>query len=393
MRRLQLNTAGESHGPGLTAILTGLPMGLRLSAAAIDRELARRQEGAGRGERMAIEHDRVRITGGLRRGRTLGGPLCLHVDNADHANWERAMSPLPRRGPAPAPVTLPRPGHADLAGVLKTGARDVRDVSERASARETAARVAAGAACKALLAELGVAVFSHVVAIGGVGAHPDAGDPAALAAAAAGNDLHVADPEAERRMRRTIKSVCGDGDTLGGIAEAVATGLPPGLGHYAAWDQRLDGRLAQAALSIPGVKGVEIGDAFAAARMRGSRVHDEILPHPKAEPGELRTRRPSNRAGGLEGGMTNGQPLVLRAAMKPIASLAKPLRSVDLATGRAARAARERGDCVAVPAMGVVLEAMTALVLADAILEQFGGDTMRDLKAAWRRYRTRQAKR
>ncbi|MBN2171043.1 MAG: chorismate synthase [Candidatus Krumholzibacteriota bacterium] len=390
---MQLTTAGESHGPGLTAILAGLPMGLRLSAAAIDRELVRRQEGAGRGERMAIERDRVRITGGLRRGRTLGGPLCLHVDNRDYANWERSMSPLPRRGPAPAPVTLPRPGHADLAGVLKTGAGDIRAISERASARETAARVAAGAACKVLLAELGVTVFSHVLAIGGVTAQPEYGDLAVLAAAAAGNDLHVADPEAERRMRRTIKSVCGDGDTLGGIAEVVATGLPPGLGHYAAWEQRLDGRLAQAALSIPGVKGVEIGDAFAGARMRGSRVHDEILPNPRAgRAGELRTRRPSNRAGGLEGGMTNGQPLLLRAAMKPIASLTRPLRSVDLATGRPARAARERGDCVAVPAMGVVLEAMTALVLADAVLEQFGADTLRDLKAAWRRYRNRQAK-
>ena len=392
MRRLQLYTAGESHGPGLSLILEGLPMGLRVDSAKIDADLARRQEGYGRGGRMKIEHDRVKITGGLRRGRTLGSPLALWIENLDHPNWERSMRPEARRGdPPPTPLTQPRPGHADLAGVLKTGTGDVRDILERASARETAARVAAGAVCRALLGELGVTIFSHVLSIGGVKAHPEYGDLAALAAAARADDLHVADPEASARMRKTIKAVWQDGDTLGGVAEVVAMGLPPGLGSYVHWERRLDGRLAQAVMSIPAVKGVEIGPAFDIAHTRGSRAMDEILPGQAGGP--LRYRRDTNRAGGLEGGMTNGEPLILRAAMKPLSTLMKPLRSVDIASGRAVQAAKERSDCCAVPAMGIVMEAMTALVLADAVLEEFPAPTVADLKSAWRRYQRRLARR
>ncbi len=385
MRHLQLYTAGESHGPGLTAILEGLPMGLRIDIRRIDAQLARRQEGYGRGGRMKIERDRVRFTGGVRRGVTMGGPVSLWIENLDFANWERSMHPEPRRGsPAPKAVTQPRPGHADLAGVLKTGTDDIRNILERASARETAARVAAGALCMQLLERLGVRIFSHVLSIGGVKAHPDYGDLAALAEAAAGNDLHVADPEAEKRMRRTIKSVWRDGDTMGGVAEAIALDLPPGLGHYVHWERRLDARIGQAMLSIPAVKGVEIGPAFENALRRGSRVQDEILPGRKAD--ALRYRRSSNRAGGLEGGMTNGQPLLVRAAMKPISTLTQPLASVDTRTGRAVKALRERSDCTAVSAMGVVMEGMLALVLTDAVLDELRSETLAELKSGWRRY-------
>lgn len=391
MRHLRLSTAGESHGPGLTALLEGLPMGLRVDLARIDAELARRQEGYGRGGRMKIERDRVRITGGLRRGLTLGSPLALWIENLDYANWEASMHPEARRGePAPKPVTQPRPGHADLAGVLKTGTDDIRNVIERASARETAARVAAGAVCRLLLEALEVRLFSHVLAIGGVQGQVDYADLAALAAAAAANDLHVADAEAYARMLRTIKGVWQDGDTLGGVAEVVVTGLPAGLGHYVHWERRLDARLGAAILSIPAVKGMEIGPAFENARMRGSRVMDPILP---AKGGPLRYRRPTNRMGGLEGGMTTGEPLLVRGAMKPISTLMQPLASVDIASGQAVKALRERSDCTAVAAMGVVMEAMVALVLADAVLEEFRSATLADLKAAWRLYRRQQARR
>jgi chorismate synthase len=367
-------------------------MGLRLTPARLNADLARRQEGYGRGGRMKIERDAVTITGGVRRGRTLGSPVSFWIENRDHVNWERSMSPEPRSGKKPTPVTQPRPGHADLAGVLKTGTGDVRDILERASARETAARVAAGAACRELLAELGVTLFSHVLSIGGVKAQVDYDDLDALAAAAAASDLHVADPAADARMRKTIKAVWRDGDTLGGVAEVVGRGLPPGLGHYAHWERRLDGRLGQAMLSIPAVKGVEVGPAFENAHMRGSRVQDTIHPDRSAK-GALRYRRRQNRAGGLEGGMSNGEPLLIRAAMKPLASLTKPLDSVDISTGRAVKAVKERSDCAAVAAMGVVMEAMTALVLADAVLDQFPAATVADLKSAWRRYWRQLAKR
>ena len=393
MRHLQLLTAGESHGPGLTAILEGLPMGLKVDPVRLNAQLARRQEGYGRGGRMKIEKDQVRVTGGLRRGVTLGSPLALWVENLDFANWERSMHPEPRRGSkAPKPVTQPRPGHADLAGVLKTGTGDIRNVLERASARETAARVAAGSVCRLLLEELGVTVFSHVLSIGGVKAQVDYGDLAALAEAAAANDLHVADGDAYARMVRTIKAVWKDGDTLGGVAEVVVTGLPPGLGSYVHWERRLDARLGEAILSVPAVKGMEIGPAFENAQMRGSRVMDVILPAKAAATG-LRYARGSNRMGGLEGGMTNGEPLLVRGAMKPISTLMQPLDSVDIATGRAVKAVRERSDCTAVAAMGVVMEAMCALVLADAVLDEFRADTLRDLKQAWRLYRRQQTRR
>jgi chorismate synthase len=391
MRHLQLTTAGESHGPGLTALLEGLPMGLKVDPARLDEQLARRQEGYGRGGRMKIEKDRVKITGGLRRGLTLGSPLALYIENLDYPNWEASMHPEARRGgKAPTPVTQPRPGHADLAGVLKTGTDDIRNVLERASARETAARVAAGSVCRLLLAELGVTLFSHVLAIGGVKARVDYTDLAALAAGAAANDLHVADAEAHARMLRTIKAVWQDGDTLGGLAEVVAIGLPPGLGHYVHWERRLDARLGAAILSIPAVKGMEIGPAFENAHMRGSRAMDLILP---VKGGALRYQRGSNRMGGLEGGMTTGEPLLVRGAMKPLSTLMQPLASVDIASGQAVKAVRERSDCTAVAAMGVVMEAMVALVLADAVLDEFRSATLADLKAAWRLFRRQQARR
>ena len=395
MRHLQFITAGESHGPGLTAILEGLPMGLKVNPARIDEQLARRQEGFGRGGRMKIERDRVRITGGLRRGVTLGGPLSLWVENLDYANWERSMHPEPRRGSKkPRPLTQPRPGHADLAGVLKTGTDDIRNILERASARETAARTAAGGVCRLLLAELGVELFSHVISIGGVKAQVDYSNLEALSAAAAANDLHVADEAAYGRMKRTIKSVWSDGDTLGGVAEVVVSGLPAGLGHYVHWERRLDAALGQAILSIPAVKGVEVGPAFENAQMRGSRVMDTIhLDRKSARAGGVRYRRSSNRMGGLEGGMTNGEPLILRGAMKPISTLMRPLASVDIASGQPVKANKERSDCVAVTAMGVVMEAMAALVLADAILDEFRCATMKDLKSAWRAYKRQIAKR
>jgi chorismate synthase len=395
MRHLQFITAGESHGPGLTAILEGLPMGLKVDPARIDEQLARRQEGYGRGGRMKIEQDRVKITGGLRRGVTLGGPLAMWVENLDFANWERSMHPEPRRGgKKPKPLTQPRPGHADLSGVMKTGTDDIRNILERASARETAARTAAGSVCRLLLSELGVELFSHVIAIGGVKAQLDYTDLEAMAAAAASNDLHVADEAACARMRRTIKAVWRDGDTLGGIAEVVVTGLPPGLGHYVHWERRLDARLGEAVMSIPAVKGVEIGPAFENAQMRGSRVMDTIhLDRKSARAGGLRYRRKTNRMGGLEGGMTNGEPLILRGAMKPISTLMQPLASVDIASGQPVKANRERSDCTAVAAMGVVMEAMASLVLADAVLDEFRCATMKDLKSAWRGYRRQLVKR
>lgn len=394
MIHLNFLTAGESHGPGLTAILEGLPMGLKIDAAVIDAELARRQEGFGRGGRMKIETDRVRISGGLRHGVTLGGPIAMWIGNKDHVNWIGRMDPMPVRGAKKDPVTQPRPGHADLAGYLKTGTDDIRNILERASARETAARVAAGTLCRILLDELGVTLFSHTLVTGGVRCHPDYDDLDKMASEAASNDLHVADGESYDRMRKTIKGVWGEGDTLGGVSEVIVQGLPAGLGDYSHWDRRLDGRLAQAILSIPAVKGMEFGPAFENATMRGSRVMDTIKPagkKPSVEQG--RYARSGNRMGGLEGGMTNGQPLTIRAAMKPISSLTQPLDTVDVKTGRKVKALRERSDAAAVAAMGVVAEAMSALVLTDAILEQFGSVTLKDLKAAWKRHLRQIAKR
>lgn len=379
MGRLRWLTAGESHGTCLIGILEGVPAGLRLTSEDIDRELARRQLGYGRGGRMRIERDRAEILSGVRWGRTTGAPIALRIANRDWGNWRGIMEPS---GDPPAgyrPVSVPRPGHADLAGYLKYGHRDLRDVIERASARETAMRVALGAVTKAFLRELGVGIASHVVSIHTVAAEVDVLSLGLTAeeinARADRSPVRCLDPRAEKEMVSRIDAARELGDTVGGVFEVVAFGVPPGLGSYVHWDRRLDGRLAWALMSIPGVKGVEIGLGFGAARAQGSTAHDEIL---RGEDGKL--HRATDRAGGLEGGVTNGEPVVIRAAMKPIPTLMKPLRSVDLVTGEEALAHRERADVCAVPAAAVVGEAVVALVLADAVLERFGGDEMGTIK-------------
>lgn len=383
MRTFRFVTAGESHGPALTALVEGLPSGLPLETAFIDHELRRRQGGYGRGGRMRIESDRAEILSGVRHGETLGSPLTLQIRNRDWENWTRVMSasPLPE-GEEDAEmrrVFQPRPGHADLVGVMKYGRRDARDILERASARETAARVAAGAVAKRLLEELGVRIGSHVVSLGGIAAEPSADLPESLNDVADASPVRCLDPEAEERMIDAIDTAKRKGDTLGGVFEVVVRGLPAGLGSHVSWDRKLDGRLAGALMSIQAIKGVEIGLGFEAAARPGSRVHDEILSGP-----ELHRAggygRGGNSAGGLEGGITTGAPLVLRGAMKPISTLMRPLRTVDLRTGEPAEAVRERSDVCALPAAGVVGEAMTALVLADAVLEKFGGDSLAELR-------------
>ncbi len=369
-------TAGESHGPKLTAMVEGIPAGLRLLAEDVDEHLARRQRGYGRGGRMKIETDRVEFTGGVRNGETLGSPIAMNIVNRDYQSWLERMSPAPL--PAePEALTRPRPGHADLAGGLKYDRRDLRDILERASARETAARTAVGAVCRTLLRAVGIEVFAHVVAIGPVSATvPEGLSTAELAARSRASDLACADPEAEARMRDAIKEAAHAGDTLGGVFEVVVTGAPPGLGAHVQWDRKLDGRLAQSLMSIQAIKGVEIGDGFRAAQTRGSHVHDAI--HYDAERHAF--TRPTNRAGGLEGGITNGEPVVCRAAMKPIATLKRALPSVDVRTKEAFDAAFERSDICAVAAASVVGEAMVAITIADALLEKFGSDSLRELR-------------
>ncbi|MDP2959029.1 MAG: chorismate synthase [Longimicrobiales bacterium] len=384
MRRLSFRTAGESHGRGLLALLEGVPAGLPLQMERdVDPDLRRRQGGYGRGRRMQIESDRAELLGGVRLGETLGSPVAMLVWNRDWENWQAAMSPLPPpEGGNPKalrPNYLPRPGHADLAGALKYDRRDVRDVLERASARETTARVACGAVAKRLLAEFGVGVGSHVVSIGEVKAAAPEALPRELNAAVDGDPVRCLDTAASARMIEAIDGARERGDTLGGVFEVVATGLPVGLGSYASWDAKLDGRLAGAVMSIHAVKGVEIGLGFEGARRPGSEVHDPILRAPE------RSRsggfgRASNRAGGLEGGVTTGEPLVVRGAMKPISTLRTPLPSVDLRDGSPGDAAVERSDVCAVPAAAIVGEAMVALVLADAFLEKFGGDSLSELR-------------
>ncbi len=379
---LRFTTAGESHGPALVSILEGMPAGLPLLAGQVNEELARRQQGYGRGRRMQIETDTVEFLSGVRAGETLGSPIAMLVRNRDWKNWEDVMDPAPREGdPAPRrrAVTRPRPGHADLTGMLKFDRADGRDILERASARETTARVAAGAICRRLLAELGVRVGSHVVHLGGVDvAVPDA-LPDDLNAASDQSPLRVLDAESEARMISAIDAAKRDGNTLGGICEVVITGLPVGLGSHVSWDRKLDGRLGAAMLSIPAVKGVEIGLGFEAARRPGSEVHDQIARDTSRGSTGHVTRR-SNRAGGLEGGMTTGEPLVVRVAMKPISTLMRPLETVDVSTGEPAAAVAERSDVTAVPAMGVIAEAMAAYVLAHAMLEKFGGDSLGELR-------------
>ena len=374
MSRLRWITAGESHGPRLTAIVEGIPAGLALLASDIDGDLARRQRGYGRGGRMKIETDRVELVGGVRGGETLGSPIAMSIENRDHKNWLDRMSAAPLPGPVEA-LTRPRPGHADLAGGMKYDRLDLRDVLERASARETASRTAVGAVARKLLSAVGIDVFAHVVAIGPVEApvyELSHGDLRSLARA---SDLACADAASEARMKEAIRDTAHAGDTLGGVFEVVATGVPPGLGSHTQWDRKLDGRLAQALMSIQAIKGVEIGAGMRAARATGSKVHDPI--HYDAE--RRAFWRPSNRAGGLEGGITNGEPVVCRAAMKPIATLKKALASVDVRTKEPFDAAFERSDVCAVAAASVVGEAMVAIALADALVEKFAGDSMREL--------------
>ncbi len=376
---LRFLTAGESHGRGLVVIVDGLPAGLPVDLDRLDGLLRRRQGGYGRGRRMAIESDRAQIQSGVRHGRTTGAPVALLIENRDSVNWQRTMyvgaeMPDEASGANRAPVVRPRPGHADLAGALKYELDDVRDVLERASARETAARVAAGGLAIQLLEALGAGVISHVTAVGELALPANRvvtfDEARALAVDA---PLRCVDGELEALMMARIDQAKSDGDTLGGAFEVIATGLPLGLGSYVQWDRRLDGRLAQAVMSIPAIKGVGIGLGAASAATPGSRVHDEILP--PAGPG-LRPVRPTNRAGGLEGGVTNGEDVRVAGYMKPIATLMQPLRSVDLTTLEPAPAAIERSDVCAVPAAAVVAEAMVALVLADAVLERFGADSV-----------------
>jgi chorismate synthase len=379
----RFTTSGESHGPALTAIVEGIPAGVPLSADDVDRELRRRQGGYGRGGRMRIESDRAELLSGVRHGETLGSPVTLLVRNRDWENWTRAMSPAPVEeacdDQAMRRVHFPRPGHADLAGALKYDRTDARDVLERASARETAARVAAGAVAKRLLAELGISVGSHVVALGGVVAAVPEELPEDLNAASDPSPVRCLDPEAEGRMIDAIDAARRDGDTLGGVVEVVARGVPVGLGSHVSWDRKLDGRLAGALMSIQAIKGVEIGLGFRGAMLPGSQVHDPIvLDDGSALGGGF--GRVTNNAGGLEGGITTGQPVVVRVAMKPISTLMRPLATVDLRTGERAEAVRERSDVVAVPAAGVVAEAMVALVLAGAALEKFGGDSLGEVR-------------
>jgi chorismate synthase len=374
---LRFTTAGESHGPALVSILEGMVAGLPLVAADIDRDLARRQQGYGRGRRMKIESDHAEILSGVRAGVTLGSPISLLIQNNDWKNWQEIMDPAPRDGdPArKRSVTRPRPGHADLAGMLKYDRDDARDILERASARETTARVAAGAVCRRFLAEFGITLGSHVVHLGGVDARRPDPLPTELNAAADASPLRTLDSEAERLMIERIDSAKAEGNTLGGVAEVVCDGLPVGLGSHVSWDRKLDGRLAAALMSIPAIKGVEIGLGVEGARLRGSEVHDEIDADTSSErAGGVRRR--TNRAGGLEGGITNGEQLVLRASMKPISTLMRPLSTIDMQSREPAAAQAERSDVTAVPAMGVIAEAMTAFIVADAMLEKFGGDSL-----------------
>jgi chorismate synthase len=383
MATLRLITSGESHGPGLTCIVEGLPAGLELDREAIGRDMQRRQLGHGRGGRMKIERDSAVVTGGVRHGRTLGSPVALQVANRDFANWEERMNPWPVEAEVPE-VHLPRPGHADLVGTQKYKLSDVRNVLERASARETAARVAGGALAKAFLKALGVEVLSHVVQIGTV--HAPARDDLTAADFAGVDDdpVRCLDAEASRAMVEHINVQRKANESIGGVFEVIAFGLVPGLGSHVGYEERLDGVLAGAICSIQAVKGVSLGDAFSVAALPGSQAHDEIFWSQ-----ERGYYRETNRSGGLEGGMTTGLPLVVRGAMKPLPTLTQPLRSVDIATHEPAQALRERTDSCTVPAAGVVGEAMVALVLADAYRRKFGGDHIDDVVAALRAYEER----
>jgi chorismate synthase len=380
---LRIVTAGESHGPGLTTIVEGIPAGLELDRAAIDRDLARRQLGHGRGGRMKIESDAAQVTAGVRHGRTLGGPIALQVANRDYANWEERMNPWPVEAAVPE-VHLPRPGHADLAGTMKYGFDDVRNVLERASARETAARVAGGAVAKAFLRTLGVEIRSHVTQIASVTAPRPVDLVLADFDGVDESPVRCLDPEASKAMVEEINVLRKRNESLGGTFELRAFGVVPGLGSHVSWEERMDGLLGRAMLSIQAAKGVGLGDGFDLAGRPGSEAHDEIFYSP-----ERGFYRETNRSGGLEGGMTTGETLIVQVAMKPIPTLTKPLRSVDIATREPAQALRERTDSAVVPAAGVVGEAMLAIVLAGAYRDKFGGDHVDDTRAAVAAYEER----
>jgi chorismate synthase len=375
-------TAGESHGPCLTAILEGCPAGFAIDIEAVNVDMRRRMMGYGRGGRMKIEQDTAELRSGVRFGETLGSPITLVVENRDWKNWTKKMSARPEDRDAQVAVTRPRPGHADLAGVLKYDHEDVRNVLERASARETAARVAVGGIAKCLLRPFGIAVRGWVAEIGDVVARHDGLDPETIWAAAEASEVRVADPDAERRIIAAIDDCKKRGDTLGGIVEVVTTGLPPGLGSHVHWDRKLDGRLAHALMSIQAVKGVEIGLGFETARRPGSAVHDEIY----FDEAKHEFVRRTNMAGGTEGGMTSGAPLVVRVAFKPLATLMKPLHSVDIGTKAEAKGAIERSDVCAIPAAAVIAEAVVAFVIADVFLEKFGGDSLKEVTRNHRGY-------
>jgi chorismate synthase len=391
LRRLRLLTAGESHGPGLSGILEGLPAGLRVSTAKVDKELARRQHGYGSGRRMLIERDRVEWTAGLRYGRTLGSPLAFSIANRDWASWEERMSVEPTAmSRRPKPITLARPGHADLAGAIKYDTGDIRNVLERASARSTAPRVAAGAVCRQLLEACGVRIWSFVDQLGPVRAFDGSDEPVALVSAAwlaqdrrDPSPLRCPDPAAEAAMMAEVDAAIAAGDSVGGSFVVVAEGMPIGIGSNAEWDRRIDTAIAATLMGIQAVKGVEIGLGFGVVARRGSAVHDEV------EPGSAGWARKSNRAGGTEGGMTNGAAVVARVAVKPVSTLRNPLDAVDLESGEVRRAHIERSDVAIIPRAAVVGEAMLALALADALLADLGGDTIGDVRLAVRRRRRR----
>jgi chorismate synthase len=384
MGQFRFLTGGESHGKGLVAIVEGMVADLPLEGEYINKELKRRQKGYGRGPRMKIEEDKAEIMAGVRYGLTTGSPIALFITNRDWQNWQEQLSISPIDKEI-EPVTCPRPGHADLAGVTKYGLTDIRPIMERASARETATRVAVGAVARRFLEELSIAIHSHTMAIGSH--HWERGEASSIDwQKVEASPVHCAHAKLEKAMMAAIDEAKANGDTLGGIFEVIATGTPIGLGSHASWDRRLDGRIAQAIMSINAVKGVEIGAGFALAELKGSQAHDVIEPGPRSKTKGLPWRHVTNRAGGIEGGITNGEDMIVRAAVKPIATLASPLPSIDLRDGKVAKAHYERSDICVVPAAGVIAEAMLAIVLADACLEKFGGDNLQETLANYRNY-------